>query len=56
MNDEVREMTVEELEQVNGGSILNTMIDKAWAALGARLLAAVHTPIVSPPTMSLHMR
>jgi len=56
MNDEIRELTFEELEQVSGGSILNSMIDKAVAALGARLLGAVHTPLVSPPTISLHMR
>ena len=49
-------MTFEELEQISGGDMLNTMIDKAMAALGARLLAAVHTPLVPPTPISLHMR
>ena len=53
-NRETREMTFEELEQVSGGDLLNKMIDQAMAALGARLLAAVHTPIVPP--INLHMR
>jgi hypothetical protein len=54
LNNEIREMAIEELEQVSGGDLLNRMIDQAMAALGARLLAAVHTPIVPP--ISLHMR
>jgi len=45
-------MTFEELEQVSGGDLLNRMIDQTMAALGARLLAAVHTPVVPP--ISLH--
>jgi bacteriocin-like protein len=54
LNDESREMTFDELEQISGGDLLNRMIDQAMAALGASLLAAVHTPIVPP--ISLHMR
>ena len=53
-NNEIREITFEELEQVSGGDLLNKLIDQTMAALGARLLAAVHTPIVPP--ISLHMR
>jgi len=57
-NNEIREieMTFEELEQVSGGDILNRMIDQYFAALGTRLLAAVHTPLVQPTPISLHMR
>jgi len=36
--------------------VLNTKIDKAEAALGARLLAAVHQPIVQPQQIDMHMR
>ena len=56
LNNETREMALEELEQVSGGSLLNRMIDKAVAALGARLLDAVRQPIVTPAPMTLHMR
>jgi hypothetical protein len=56
LNNEIVEMTFEELEQVSGGDILNRMIDQAMAALGARLLAAVHTPLGTPTPISLHMR
>jgi diphthamide synthase (EF-2-diphthine--ammonia ligase) len=50
------EMTFDELEQVSGGDILNRMIDQYMAALGARLLADVHAPLVQPTPISLHMR
>ena len=56
LNNEIREMAFEELEQVSGGDMLNRMIDQAMAALDARLLAAVHTPLVTPTPISLHMR
>jgi hypothetical protein len=56
MNDEIVDMKLEELEQVSGGDLLNRMIDQARAALGARLLAAVHTPIGQPDPISPHMR
>jgi hypothetical protein len=56
MNDEIVDMKLEELEPVSGGDLLNRMIDQAMAALGARLLAAVHTPIGQPDPISLHMR
>ena len=57
-NDGIREieMTFDDLEQVSGGDILNRMIDQAMAALGARLLAAVHTPLGQPTPISLQMR
>ena len=56
MKDQVSEMKLDELEQVSGGSLLNRMLDLAMAALGARLIADLHTPLVPPKTMSLHMR
>jgi bacteriocin-like protein len=52
MDHDICELSFDELEQVSGGDLLNRAIDaaeKAIAGLGARLLAAVHTPIV-PPT------
>ena len=51
-NNEIREMTFDELEQVNGGSILNRIIAAYEAALGARLMDAIHPRA----TMSLQMR
>jgi bacteriocin-like protein len=51
MNNDICELSLEELEQVSGGDILNMAIDvaeKSMAALGARLLAAVHTPVTQP--------
>ena len=54
LNNEIREMTFEEL--VSGGDMLNKIIDQTMAALGARLLAAVRTPVVTPTPISLHMR
>jgi bacteriocin-like protein len=53
LNNEIRELTFDELEQVSGGNIINRIVEQYLAALGARLLDAVHTP---RPKMSLHMR
>ena len=54
LNNETFEMSFDDLEQVSGGrSMLDMIVDQYLAALGARLLAAVHTPT---PGMSLHMR
>lgn len=52
MNDEIRELSIEDIEQVSGGDLLNTMIDKAMANIGAALLNAVHQPVTPP--ISLH--
>ena len=51
-NHEIRELAFDELEQVRGGSILNRIIDAYEAALGARLMDAIHPR----KTMSLSMR
>ena len=53
LNNEIREMSFDELEQVSGGSIIDRIVERYLAALGARLLDAVHPPA---PKMSLHMR
>jgi hypothetical protein len=61
MNNEFREaeMSIEELGQVSGGDMLGIAIDAAekyMNGLFGRLIDAVHQPLTSPPTMSLHMR
>jgi bacteriocin-like protein len=51
MNNDICELSIEELEQVNGGDMPNMAInaaEKYIAGLGARLINAVHTPIVPP--------
>jgi hypothetical protein len=53
---EDRELSIGELDAVNGGSMLNMAIaayEKYLQGVGQRLLDAVHGP---KPTMSLHMR
>lgn len=56
LNNEACELSFDELEQVSGGAILDRIVDAYLKALGARLLDAVHQPLVSPPKMTLHMR
>ena len=56
---EARELSVGELDVVSGGNMLNMAIaaaEKYLQGLGNRLDAAVHQPVVSKPTESLHMR
>jgi len=56
---EGRELNIDELDAVSGGSMLNMVInayEKYLQAVGQRLMDAVHQPIGSKPTMSLHMR
>lgn len=53
---EDRELSIGELDAVNGGSMLNMAIaayERYLQGVGQRLLDAVHGP---KPTMSLHMR
>ena len=53
---EGRELSIAELDAVNGGSMLNMAIaayEKYLQGVGQRLLDAVHGP---KPTMSLHLR
>ncbi|MGN1287167.1 MAG: hypothetical protein ACI4XG_11380 [Bradyrhizobium sp.] len=56
---ETPELSIGELDLVSGGSILDMAIDAAekyLQGLGSRLDAAVHQPVTSNPTVSLHMR
>ena len=59
MDDLIREgheLSLEELDTVNGGTMLDMAIaayEKYLQGVGQRLLDAVHGP---KPTMSLHMR
>ncbi len=56
---DARELSIGELDVVSGGSMLNMAIaaaERYLNGLGARLDAAVHQPLVSKPTMTLHMR
>ena len=53
---EGRELNIDELDAVSGGSMLNMAInayEKYLLGVGERLLDAVRQP---KPTMSLHMR
>ena len=53
---EAHELSLEELDTVNGGTMLDMAIaayEKYLQGVGQRLLDAVHGP---KPTMSLHMR
>jgi bacteriocin-like protein len=54
MDNDICELSVEELEQVSGGDMLNMAIDAAekyMAGVGARLVAAVHQPVTPPITL-----
>jgi hypothetical protein len=51
MNNDICELSLEELEQASGGDMLNMAIDaaeKSMQALGARLVEAVHMPVTQP--------
>ena len=50
------ELRIDELERVSGGDMAINLAVKAYEALGQRLVDAVHQPVTSQPTMSLHMR
>lgn len=56
LNNEVCEMTFDDLDQVSGGSIVSWLVGLYNAAVGKNLMDAIHQPIVSPPKISLHMR
>jgi hypothetical protein len=56
---EACELSTCELDVVCGGSMLNMAInaaEKYLQGLGGRLIDAVHQPVTSKPSMSLHMR
>jgi hypothetical protein len=53
---EDRELSIDELDAVNGGTMLDIAVaayERYLQGVGQRLLDAVHGP---KPTMSLHMR
>ena len=54
LNNEIRELAIDELEQVSGGrGVLDIIVDAYLAAVGKNLMDAIHPPA---PKMSLHMR
>jgi bacteriocin-like protein len=55
LNHEIREITLNELEQISGGSIIDRIVDAYLAAVGKNLMDAIHPP-APKQTMSLHMR
>lgn len=56
MLSQTRMLTDTELDAVSGGDMAIDLAVKAYLALQQRLMDAVHQPVTSPPTMSLHMR
>jgi len=56
MADENRELNISDLDNVSGGDMALNLAIKAYEALGKRLVDAVHQPVTSPSTTSLHMR
>jgi hypothetical protein len=56
VTSETIELRIEELDRVSGGDMAIDLAVKAYEALGQRLVDAVHQPVTSQPTMSLHMR
>ncbi len=56
LNNEIREMTFDDLKQVSGGrGVIDTIVDAYLAAMGKNLMDAIHPP-TPKPTMSMHMR
>jgi hypothetical protein len=56
MTNENRELNIADLDNVSGGDMALNLAIKAYEALGQRLLDAVHQPVTSQPTVSMHMR
>lgn len=56
MTNENHELNIADLNNVSGGDMALNLAIKAYEALGQRLLDAVHQPVTSTPTTSLHMR
>lgn len=53
-NNEVFELSCDDLEQVSGGrGVIDIIVDAYLAAVGKNLMDAIHPPA---PKMSLHMR
>ena len=56
MTNENRELNIADLDNVSGGDMALNLAIKAYEDLGKRLVDAVHQPVTSPSTTSLHMR
>jgi len=56
MTNENRELNIADLDNVSGGDMALNLAIKAYEALSKRLVDAVHQPVTSPSTTSLHMR
>lgn len=56
LNNEIGELSFDELAQVSGGrGVIDIIVDAYLATVGKNLMDAIHPP--SPkPTMSMHMR
>jgi hypothetical protein len=54
LNNEIRDMSFDELEQVSGGrGVIDIIVDAYLAAVGKNLMDAIHPP---KPKMSMQMR
>ncbi|CAN7342253.1 bacteriocin [Bradyrhizobium sp. LjRoot220] len=53
LNNEICELSFDELEQVSGGNIINRIVEAYLAAVGKNLMDAIHPP---KPKMSMQMR
>jgi hypothetical protein len=55
-NNEIGEITFDQLEQVSGGrGVIDIIVDAYLAAVGKNLMDAIHPP-APKQTMSMHMR
>ena len=53
MTNDIRELSIDELDTVSGGDMALDVAVKAYEALGKRLLDAVYQPMTQP-TVTLH--
>ena len=54
LNNEIREMSFDELDQASGGrGVIDIIVDAYLAAVGKNLMDAIHPP---KPKMSMQMR
>jgi bacteriocin-like protein len=56
LDNEICEMSFDELQQVSGGrGVIDIIVDAYLAAVGKNLMDAIHPP-APKQTMSMHMR
>jgi bacteriocin-like protein len=56
LNNEIGELSFDELAQVSGGrGVIDIIVDAYLAAVGKNLMDAIHPP-APKQTMSMHMR